>query len=376
MFGDKQDIGLMFHGLPRLLIDASKLIESEADFIVKCARLFTGKDTYTHDQQLFRNIRAGTSTVDDVVNFFTHLPHKKKPVFSWQPEYQKGDIVGDWIIIRSWVSGFRHALDEEDKDIKDILLFIEEHCEAERAFLRECKKGASREALYQYISIWLTVNQEVMEENSLKADITFLTRITLYWCIVLEKIAAIWIHQEKPKLINSIMPTLDKDKSEFSHSNEKLLSKFKKEYERIHHEGKTKPWTHFYKHIAVMKQQDDELGKDCIPDTVDPDVEAIKQQFKRWRKDSLFTFSAFRKNLLVSYYSFGDSKKELEAFLIYLISNCLTSVQMTLVKKCNKREDTEQLLTHIEAEFAKVEEVRDLVEKRFQHYIKNGTLQP
>ncbi|MEC9276431.1 MAG: hypothetical protein VYC18_08855 [Pseudomonadota bacterium] len=376
MFGDKQDIGLMFYSLPRLLIDASNLIKSESDYLLKCARLITGKDTYTHDQQLFRNIRAGTSTVDDVVSFFTHLPLKKKPDFSWQPKYQKGDIVGDWLVIRSWVSGFRHALGEEDKDIKDILLFIEEHCEAERAFLSECNKRLSKEAPYQYASVWLNINQEILGENSLKSDITFLARITLYWCIILEKIASTWIHQENPKLLKSIMPTLVKERAEFSHSNEKLLFKFKQEYERIHHGGQTKPWTHFYKHIAVMKQQDDEVGKGLIEDTVDPDVGAIKKQVQRWRADSLFTFDAFRKHLLISYYSFNDSKKELEAFLIYLISNCLTSVQMTLVKRCDKRVDTEHLIAYLEDEFSKVEEVRDLVEKRFQHYVKNGTLQP
>lgn len=374
MFGDKQDIGIIFVGLPRLLLEASNLVESESDYLVKCARSMTGDNSITHDQQIFRDIRKGTASFEDVKNYLDRLVLKKDINFNQCPKSHKDDVMGDWYLIKSCVHGMLESASGKHKDIADILKFVMTHCEVERLFLREMSQTPSRSAAVQYISNWLGIEHMMLLKRTVKANITFYVRFTLYWTTILEKIASTWIEESNPKFLKSIMPTLDIMKSEFSPSSEKLLVKFKKIFEQENCGGKRSSWKQYYKHIAIKKQQDSTLGINTVPDLVDPDTEAIKKQYQRWREGKLFSFDAFRKDVYISHSSFDSSKKEMEAFLIFLISNMLTKVQNTLIEQCDKRIDTEELFTHIESEFAKVESVRELVDKRYAHFQKYGEL--
>jgi len=375
MFGDKQDIGIIFVGLPRLLLEASNLVESESDYLVKCARAMTGDSSITHDQQIFRDIRTGTASFEDVMDYLGRLALKKAIDFDQFHKAHKNEVFGDWYLIKAYVQGMLKSVSGKHEDIEGMLKFIMAHCEVERLFLRELRKTSSREAAEQYISNWLDISHTVLLKRNVEANITFHVRFTLYWTAILEKITAIWIKESNLNLLKSIMPTHDVKKSDFSPSSEKLLIQFKKIFEQENCSGKRSSWKRYYKHIAIKKQQDSTLGVDSVPDFVDPSTDAIKKQFQRWREGNLFTLDAFRRDVYISHSSFDSSKTEMEAFLIVLISNVLTKVQKTLVNQCDKRSNTDELVTHIESEFAKVDDVRKLVDKRFDHFVKYGELQ-
>jgi len=376
MFGDKQSIGFLFYGVSELWMEASNLVKSESDLVVKIARNHSRLDKYSHGRQVPRNIRAGKATVDDISNLFECLPFKKPlPPYS-STEDEANYLKGEWYLVQSLISGVQQAADDKFADVKEILLFIEAHCKIERDFLLQFQKQPKEENVAKYLSEWLRLDEKLLLEKGLKSDIAILVRSSLYWCSMLEKIAATWIYESESNLLSSIVPSFDPHKELFYPSSEKLLERFKSMYEQEYHNGKRKPWTYFYRHIAVRKQQDKQLGEQYYTDDVDPDIESIKKQFLRWKKGDLFSFSAFRKNVLISHYSFKGSDKELEAFLIYFISNYLTLVQKKLFTRIDKRTDTFALIELMINEYGKVEEVKALVERRFQHFLKVGSIEP
>ena len=374
MLGSNKSKGFVFYGVPQLFIEAANLARSESDFLVKIAKL-TGNSNITHDQQLFRNIRAGKASTEDLRNFFNGLTPEKK--FNWKAETEIYDIktLGDWYHVHCQIDGLLQSSIADERDMKYIFNFIDAHCQIERQFLTELLDNIDIGKVADYLCQWLFLDKEVVT-SKLEHHIIFEVRLCLYWSVIIEKLLNTWGNNQYSNFVPSLLPTFKADKNEFIVSTEKLLENVKKAYEKEYHSGKNKPWTHLYRHIAVKKQQDPRLGKDYIFDQVDPDVSAIKKQFDRWKKGELLSYDAFRKNLVIICRNFDDSKRDLEVFLIYLLCNMLTVVQKRLFIRCNSREDTDQLIERIVDEFAKIPEVRELIERRYKHFLSHGILTP
>lgn len=371
MFGSNENKGLLFYGVPQLLIEAANLVSSESDLFVKIAKL-SGNSNITHDQQFFRNIRVGKATLEDIKSFFDGLPTKRK--FNWKDEACEVKTIGNWFHIHNMMDGLLQSSIADEQDMKDILNFIDAHCQVERGFLIELLEHAEMDKVADYLSRWLLLDKEVVTSNSLEHYVIFEVRICLYWSVIIEKILNTFAYNQYSNCLPCLMPSFKADKNEIVISNEKLLEHFKMEYEQEFHSGKSKPWTYFYRHIAVKKQEDPMLGKDYIIDKVDPDISAIKKQFDRWKKGELFSYDGFLKNLMIIYLPLEGAKRNLDVFLIYFICNILVVVQNKLFTRCNFREDSFKLIELMVDEFAKVHEVRQLIEYRYQYFQSNGSL--
>lgn len=374
-------VGLLFNHLPELVYFATNLFASEADFLVKLSQKVKKDPNITRDHQIFRKAAKKELLPDELFHYLalnnTGLPEIYQNI---QDEYDiETKHIGGWYILLSQVKGFKLGLIQTDIDEELIkyLSFIEELCLLEYKIIKDSKNNKDLSIPNEFISMWLDCDPLFISEPTKANQAQYLIAMVMHWAALFEKLLEIEYsdcEESYHSIIIKSLPSVSKKKDVhyFHPSTEIFIINIKNNFYRKHNSNNKSKWSNFYKDIAIAQLTDPNMNIEPIKTDDDrlisPDISAIKKQITRWREGSRLSMEHFKKYFLILHQEYDANDKDFSLFSIELI-NLFSYIQKELLKNGTSA----QVIVDC---FAKYNDYKELVDKRFEFFKIHNTLKP
>lgn len=373
-------IGLLFNHLPELVYFATNLFASEADFLVKLSQKAKKDPNITRDHQIFRKAAKKELSVDELSNYLitdnkelTELFQNIQDEYAIDPKY-----MGAWYVLLTHIIGFKLGLKSPvDEELIKYLTFIEELCLLEYRTIKENKKNKDLIASNEFLSTWLDCEPLSIKEPTKANQAQYLISMVMHWAALFEKLLEIdYANNDEgfPSIAMKSLPTVSQKKEVyyFHPSTEELIKSIKLKFSDTQEKNKKYKWSDFYKDIAIAQLKDPNMNIESIKSDderlIDPDTSAIKKQITRWREGSRLSVEHFKKYFLILHNEYDANEKNFSLFAIELI-NLFSYIQKELLKNGTPA----QVIVDC---FARYEDYKKLVNKRFEFFKANNTLKP
>lgn len=375
MFDRDANAGILFNQFPRLLLQSTKDIKSDSDFLVKLARAIKGDESITHDHQLFRKARADSLSEQDLINYFHDISFD----FSLQKELLSGvdnKHLGGWFIVKCMIYGFKQAAHANgNKSLDSYCDFVETLCETEHQFIQQTYgKTEGLELASDFLSKWLLLSDINFNKPSTDQMAVYMIHLVMHWAAIFELFLTLWFGNAYDSVLELTLPksTLKQSKSRFESTNRRLVEQFKKHWEKASYNKSKIAWRTLYRDVLVAQKQDSDLTKFPLSadslELVDPDVSAIKKRFQRWQKGFLISIEDFRRYFAILKTPYADSEHDASLGVI-LFANMFSLVQLELLKAKIQPQQICKL-------FEEYPKYRQLVSKRYSVFLSHGALRP
>jgi len=373
-------VGLLFNHLPELIFFATGLFRSEADYLVKMSQKITGNPNITRDHQIFRNAANKKLEADELSEYWSSNNPELGELFeSIEDEYAFDKRhLGGWSFLFCCIKGFKRSnRPAEDGELMQYLTFIEEHCLLEHETIKKSQMFRSPTALNDFLSIWLYCGPVVFENSNKSNKAEYLITMVMYWAALFEKFLEIVYLDRDEGYRSVIMKTLPKSSkkkgSEYLHpSTEALILFIKNKQAENQTPNRKYKWSDLYEEIARAQLTDPNLNTTPIEKDdlrlITPDTSAIKKQITRWREGSRLSIEHFKKYFLILHQEYDYTSRDYSLFTVEFV-NLFTYIQKELLGEGV----SPQIICDC---FAKYEEYKDLVNKRFEFFQVNNVLKP
>lgn len=220
-------VGFLFNHFPELVFFKTELFTSNADMMLKMARIIQEDDSLTSDKKVFRDIRAGKYKLEDINELlasdgfdFSELSRRSEKLNSSPQE------IGGWHVLLSHIEGFRFNRElrghQDDTNINSYIDFIEAHCLLEHSFIQTAriKDVVDETWVNEIINTWLlTKNIDLFNgDNNTKSD--YIISLVLYWTGLYEVLMHIeWGEDNYGKMLIKSIPRIGKGNT-LNRSNE------------------------------------------------------------------------------------------------------------------------------------------------------------
>jgi hypothetical protein len=373
MYDDASNVGVLFNQLPRLFLQATNEIQSDADCLVKAARLITGNDLITSDHQLFRRMRENPASVDQEAFLNRYLPNRPdlKATFEQSlSELESTSFYGAWFCVKQQVMGIEQRL-AKVVDIspseRDYFQFIYAHVEQEKHFIQSLAESQDTSQLKGILKDWLMIEMPTDPHNA-KEACEYTTCLVLYWAALLE----LWADMSPSRdaidfrrYLPSYSPLKKGEGWETMPSTEALLLDIKRRVARVHDGKEEIKWTELYRHIVRAQLEKGVVSPD-ENDKKHPDVESVKKCITRWREGKLISSKLAKQYLSVLEFPADKAEETLPIFTRTVI-NLFTLIQLEWLR-------IESDPKNMVETFSRYHEYKALVTRRFEYFQAHGEL--
>lgn len=373
MYDDASNVGVLFNQLPRLFLQATNEIQSDADCLVKVMRASTGDDLITHDHQLFRRMRENPANVD-LEAFLKRYPSNRtdlKATFEQSlSELESTSFYGAWFCVKQQVMGIEQSL-AKVVDIspseRDYFQFIYAHVEQEKQFMQSLAESQDSSQLKAMLKEWLMIEMPTDPHNA-KEACEYTSRLVLYWAALLELWADTLPDRDAidfRRYLPSYSPLKKGGGWEVMPSTEALLLDIKKRVARVDYGKEDIKWTELYRRIVRAQLAKGVVSSD-ENDKEHPDIESVKKCITRWRKGKLISSKLGKQYLGVLEFPADKSEETLPIFTRTVI-NLFTLIQLEWLR-------IESDPKNMVETFSRYHEYKALVTRRFEHFQAHGEL--
>lgn len=365
MYDQFTNSGLLFNQLPKLVLTATKAIKSESDLLVKVARGVKNDPSITHDHQFFRLFRAEGMDIDRFTKYFgqDHASLMLEQISDINPAH-----LGAWFQVKQIVKGFKTSFDPTN-DLGSYWLFLESHTEVEHCFIKKHYGTDSFDQITVYLNDWLLVDTFCPTKPTKLQATHYLIHMVMYWGALYELFLEEYCGSVEHSILKKCLPLVDK-KKKLVHSSGIFLNNVKEGWAKERYSKKNIKWTELQRDIIRAQLNDPDLvgrlSETSIYDDIDPDLNAIKQRFTRWRKGGFLSVEDVRTDIAVLRATYKQTENMLTLDIIIFI-NLFTHIQEELISSGI----SEQAVVDT---FARYTEFKSTVERRYSSFKCTGNL--
>lgn len=373
-------VGLLFNHLPELVYFATNLFASETDLLLKITQRAKNDPNITRDHQFFRKAANKELSAEELANYIA--PGNKELAELFDNLQSDCDIdakdIGGWFILLSQIKGFKVSLKSRGEEkLINYLTFVEELCLLEYNFIKENQGKNNVDFSNQFLTTWLDCDPLSVVNPTKDNQAQYLISMVMHWAALFEKFLEIeYANSEEGyrSFIEKSLPSISTKKEQhyFHPSTEVFISKVKDKFAEKHKPNKKYKWSDFYKDIAIAQLTDPNLNTTPLKPNdrmlISPDTSAIKKQISRWREGSRLSIEHLKKYFMILHQEYDPKDVDFSLFSIELI-NLFSFIQKELLKEGSSAE----VIVNC---FARYEEYKALVNKRFENYQVNKILAP
>ncbi|MGC9460224.1 hypothetical protein [Vibrio genomosp. F10] len=363
MFNAECNRGILFNHLPKLLLIASKVVESDSDLLVKMARGIKNDSNITHDHQFFRKFRTNGLDVDSVVSYFGSSFVERAQALSSGIEPAH---IGAWVCVKGTIDGYRNGW-QESHELAKYWSFLDAHFDLEYQFIKQNAQTNSVESLAPYLREWFLVHKFEAESPTVQSIYEYIIHMVMYWGALFELYLELDSESQEHSILSKCLPnSMPNSKGiMFYPSGELLLQNVKQGWANDRYQKSDIKWSELYRDVLKAQHDDPDLAIEI--DTVDPDLQAIKKRFDLWRKGRPITLENARCFLSILRCPYAKTE---HAFTLnsILFVNLFTHVQVELL---NAKIAPDKI---VEA-FKQYPSFKMLVRKRYDQFVITGQLE-
>lgn len=373
-------VGLLFNHLPELVYFATNFFASETDLLLKVTQRAKNDSNITRDHQFFRKAANKELSAEELSNYLAPGKNALADLFdNLQKDYEV-DVkhIGGWFILLSQIKGFKVNLKSRGEEkLINYLNFVEELCLLEYNFIKENQGKNNVDFSNQFLTSWLNCEPLSVVDPTKSNQAQYLISIVMHWAALFEKLLEIEYEDSEQgyhSIIVKSLPSISTKKEQhyFHSSTEVLITEVKDMFAKKIRPNKKYKWTEFYKDIAIAQLTDPNMSTTPLKPNdnrlISPDTSAIKKQISRWREGSRLSIEHLKKYFIILNHEYDPKDADFSLFSIELI-NLFTFIQKELLKDGTSPE----VIVNC---FARYEEYKDLVNKRFENYQVNKVLTP
>ena len=363
--------GYLFNQFPYLLLKGLNNFKSESDLLVKMARERRQDPSITHDWSIFRKVRNSQLNDQEIDKLFELLDFDESSFESPASENPDLKSIGAWFLVESIINGFRASAPDDEVEVNNYLDFIMAHCELEKALITELLIDKDFGQINAYLDTWLLTKIE-FPKPSVQSRAAYACNLILHLCALIEIGLETLLETVSFSFLGKVLPQVKvKNENEtLKFSSEIFLEKTKSAWAQEKYRKDKLSWSQFFRDILKAQSADETLGINRTTvnniDNVDPDTQAIKKRFERWRKGELFTLEDFRTDLYILRVPYAHTKNEMTLGYFFVL-NLFTLIQSELANNGITPREISDLFSHYD-------EFKSLIKTRFEQFKDTGTL--
>lgn len=300
MFAKELQTGLNFLMWPDLIAKGFLNTQTLSEFLLVVVRLNPENKGVTADHAMFRKVREGSLTEDDVANFFRR--------YNLDPNSEQKPIleIGAWPIIQQllkreieFVKFSELQLDQKETTLQ-LLNFLSALCDVDRDFITECRRNAPKinhELLNTAFRDWLLIECDFQNWDT-SQEAQLVVAIVLHMAALLNFYVKNKFPDELGQLsYKSIIPRIlpevitSRRQLTFLNANHKFVDMFKTAWDKSPFRyGDKVTWHAFYQDLARAEHLSCEWYLDekrkMPTELIDLDISKIKKRIERIKNGS------------------------------------------------------------------------------------------
>ena len=312
MLAKELQTGLNFLMWPDLIAKGCLNTQTLSEFLLTVVRLKPENKDVTADHAMFRKVREGSFTEDDVATFF------RRYNFDINSEQQPISEIGAWPIIQQLLKreiDFVNCSELQPKQKEtnlQLLTFLSALCDVDKDFITECRRHAPKinhELINTAFREWLLIECDFQNWNSSQeAELMVaivLNMAALFYLFVRNKFPDEEGQLTYKSIVPRILPEVVTSRGQltFLNANHKLIDIFKTAWEKSQFRyGDKTTWHAFYQDLARAEHLSCEWYLDekrkMPTELIDPDVSKIKKRIERIKNG--FSVGNIKKSHLIT----------------------------------------------------------------------------
>jgi hypothetical protein len=378
--------GLIFNHFPKLMFFSTGFCDSDSHMFLQIRRLAKDDPSITSDEQFHRDVRANKLTPEEFADgLLCDNETLKNEMLNNALLNECPENIGGWYVLASIITGFKRTV--KHKDILKYLCFLEEFCLVDRKYIvqqQDTSTSTPFDTSNQAINLWLETGDIDITIPTEETKAKYLIALVLHWAALYETFLFVQLRAltsdncDCYSLFLDCLPEIGSN-GKLKRSNSMLLDIKKTNWANAEYKKTKMSWVKFHSDIAKARSKQGLSNtriEDETPDLKKPNQQ-IKKKLDRWRNGYLK-----KGQQTLSFISIDDFKQYIDiletpydpeyydtASVRHLFINIFEFVQFELQKSSVSDQ-------RIVDEFANYPRYQKLVNKRFEHFIDTGVLEP